>query len=190
MGGSDTPLDHARWSHERSYWLREALANDPGAPCPPLSGETKADVLIVGGGYTGMWTAHFLKEREPALDVVVLEQDICGGGPSGRNGGVVETPPPGGRSAPGWLGGGRPRARASPRDPRAGRAGVRRLAGPPVPGREPRRGDDAGRQRSRAARRARDQRVGPAVAAVPSNDPAARDLHRPHRSGARAACRD
>ena len=89
MGGPDTPLDHARWSHERSYWLREALANDPGAPCPPLSGETEADVLIVGGGYTGMWTAHFLKEREPALDVVVLEQDICGGGPSGRNGGFV-----------------------------------------------------------------------------------------------------
>src|SRR5437879_2438065 len=69
--------------------LGRALANDPGAPCPPLSGETKADVLIVGGGYTGMWTAHFLKEREPALDVVVLEQDICGGGPSGRNGGFV-----------------------------------------------------------------------------------------------------
>src|SRR5438128_2284097 len=36
-----------------------------------------------------MWTAFQLKEREPALDVVVLEQDICGGGPSGRNGGFV-----------------------------------------------------------------------------------------------------
>src|SRR2546430_9165469 len=111
MGGSDTPLDHARWSHERSYWLREALANDPGAPCPPLSGETKADVLTVGGGYTGMWTAHFLKEREPALDVVVLEQDICGSGPSGRNGGVGEGPAAGGEEPPPGAGAGGAAAR-------------------------------------------------------------------------------
>ena len=36
-----------------------------------------------------MWTAYLLQEREPGLDVVLLEQDICGGGPSGRNGGFV-----------------------------------------------------------------------------------------------------
>src|SRR5207244_1063101 len=161
MGGSDTPLDHARWSHERSYWLREALANDPGAPCPPLSGETKADVLIVGGGYTGMWTAHFLKEREPALDVVVLEQDICGGGPSGRaEGGGRSRDLPLPRVPRGHPAGPRrdrparpPRAWPSPRDPRAGREGVRGLAGPPVRGRESRRSDDAWRDRARAARR-------------------------------------
>ena len=47
--------------------------------------------MILGGGYTGMWTAWFLKEAEPDLDVVVLEQDICGGGPSGRNGGFVNS---------------------------------------------------------------------------------------------------
>ena len=47
----------------------------------------EADVAIVGGGYTGLWTALALKEREPALDVVVLEADECGFGPSGRNGG-------------------------------------------------------------------------------------------------------
>src|SRR5438552_2643029 len=63
-------FDHERWSRERSYWLREALANDPGEPCPPLSGHVEADVLIVGGGYTGMWTAHFLKDREPAAEDV------------------------------------------------------------------------------------------------------------------------
>jgi glycine/D-amino acid oxidase-like deaminating enzyme len=73
----------------RSWWLRDALAADPGEPAPPLSGDTTADVVVVGGGYTGMWTAHALKERQPGLDVVVLEQDICGGGPSGRNGGFV-----------------------------------------------------------------------------------------------------
>src|SRR5438045_2549591 len=79
------------WPRQRSYWLREALANDPGEPCPPLAGDTDADVLIVGGGYTGMWTAYYLKESDPGLDVVLLEQDICGGGPSGRNGGFVNT---------------------------------------------------------------------------------------------------
>jgi glycine/D-amino acid oxidase-like deaminating enzyme len=82
-------MDDVRPGARRSYWLREALARDPGEPCPPLSGDTRADVLILGGGYTGMWTAYFLTEHAPGIDVVVLEQDICGGGPSGRNGGFV-----------------------------------------------------------------------------------------------------
>jgi glycine/D-amino acid oxidase-like deaminating enzyme len=73
----------------RSWWLREALAADPGEPCPPLTGVTEADILVIGGGYTGLWSAHFAKRLEPSADVVVLEQDICGGGPSGRNGGFV-----------------------------------------------------------------------------------------------------
>ena len=75
----------------RSWWLEEALAlpEFAGPDAPPLGGDTTADVVILGGGYTGMWTAWFLKEREPALDVVLLERDICGGGPSGRNGGFV-----------------------------------------------------------------------------------------------------
>ncbi|MDZ4863299.1 MAG: FAD-dependent oxidoreductase, partial [Gemmatimonadota bacterium] len=50
-----------------------------------------ADVAIVGGGYVGLWTALRIKELEPACDVIVLEQDICGGGASGRNGGFVLT---------------------------------------------------------------------------------------------------
>jgi len=73
----------------RSWWMEEALAQDPGEPCPPLSADTSADVVIIGGGYTGMWTAYFLKERDPGIDVVLLERDVCGGGPSGRNGGFV-----------------------------------------------------------------------------------------------------
>jgi glycine/D-amino acid oxidase-like deaminating enzyme len=72
-----------------SYWLREALAADPGEPCPPLQGDTTADVVILGGGYTGLWTAWFLAERAPGIDVVVLERDVCGSGASGRNGGFV-----------------------------------------------------------------------------------------------------
>jgi glycine/D-amino acid oxidase-like deaminating enzyme len=69
--------------------MEEALAlpEFAGEVCPPLWMDTSADVVILGGGYTGMWTAWFLKERDPGLDVVLLEQDICGGGPSGRNGG-------------------------------------------------------------------------------------------------------
>jgi glycine/D-amino acid oxidase-like deaminating enzyme len=43
----------------------------------------------VGAGYTGMWAAYFVGERAPDARIVLLEQDICGGGPSGRNGGFV-----------------------------------------------------------------------------------------------------
>ena len=74
---------------QRSWWLREALAADAGRPCPPLAGDATADVVIVGGGFSGLWTAYFLTRRDPKLGVVVLEQDICGGGPSGRNGGFA-----------------------------------------------------------------------------------------------------
>jgi putative aminophosphonate oxidoreductase len=73
----------------RSLWLVEALAADPGAAAPPAEGAQRADVVVVGGGYTGLWTALHLKEREPDLDVVIVEADICGGGASGRNGGFV-----------------------------------------------------------------------------------------------------
>lgn len=77
----------------RSWWLREALAlaEFAGEPCPPLHGDITADVVILGGGYTGMWTAYYLKERDASTDVVLLEADICGGGPSGRNGGFVNS---------------------------------------------------------------------------------------------------
>jgi glycine/D-amino acid oxidase-like deaminating enzyme len=74
---------------ERSWWLREALAADPGAPCPPLNERVRADVAIIGGGYTGLWTAYHLKQSDPGADVVLLEADICGSGPSGRNGGFL-----------------------------------------------------------------------------------------------------
>ena len=75
---------------QRSWWLREALAAEKdGLACPPLTGDIKADVVIVGGGFTGLWTAYHLTQTKPDLKVVVLEQDICGGGPSGRNGGFA-----------------------------------------------------------------------------------------------------
>jgi glycine/D-amino acid oxidase-like deaminating enzyme len=76
---------------QRSYWLREALSAEAGAgPLPPpATGDTDRDVVIVGGGYAGLWTAYFLTEADPAMRLTVVEQDICGGGPSGRNGGFL-----------------------------------------------------------------------------------------------------
>jgi glycine/D-amino acid oxidase-like deaminating enzyme len=74
---------------QRSWWLREALAVADEKECPPLTRDINADVVIVGGGFTGLWTAYFLAEANPNLQIVVLEQDICGGGPSGRNGGFA-----------------------------------------------------------------------------------------------------
>ncbi len=71
----------------RSLWLQEALAGADDAP--RLEGNVRADVCVVGGGYTGLWTALRLKELEPSCDVAVVEADVCGGGASGRNGGFV-----------------------------------------------------------------------------------------------------
>ena len=72
------------------WWLQEALEAEGGAPeAPPLEGDADADVAIVGGGYTGLWTALALRERDRSLRIAVLEAEICGLGPSGRNGGFL-----------------------------------------------------------------------------------------------------
>ena len=71
---------------EPAWWLREAPPDDEA---PPLEGELAVDVAIVGGGYTGLWTALALRERAPELEVAVLEAEFCGWGPSGRNGGFL-----------------------------------------------------------------------------------------------------
>lgn len=74
----------------RAIWLQEALAADP-VRHPRLDGSTTAEVCIVGGGFTGLWTAIELKRRSPSTDVVLIEGDICGAGASGRNGGFAMT---------------------------------------------------------------------------------------------------
>lgn len=73
----------------RSLWLQEALLGEEAAETPELLETIEADVCIVGGGYTGLWTALRIKELQPDASVVLLEADICGGGPSGRNGGFA-----------------------------------------------------------------------------------------------------
>lgn len=68
-----------------SFWFA-----DIGLPTrhrPPLVGDTEADVAIIGAGYTGLWTAWYLKAAEPSLRVVVIDKHFAGYGASGRNGG-------------------------------------------------------------------------------------------------------
>jgi glycine/D-amino acid oxidase-like deaminating enzyme len=72
---------------ERSvFWL-----DDPDRPEPtaPLVGDRSADLVVVGGGYSGLWTALRAVERDPARSVVLLEAETCGNEASGRNGGFA-----------------------------------------------------------------------------------------------------
>jgi glycine/D-amino acid oxidase-like deaminating enzyme len=75
-----------------SFWYRAM-----GVPTrrPALPGSTDVDVAIVGGGYTGLWTAYYLKKAQPELRVAVLEKEFAGFGASGRNGGWLSAEPPG-----------------------------------------------------------------------------------------------
>ncbi len=69
----------------RSLWHD----NHPGPldPRSPLAGDAQVDVAIVGGGYTGLWTAYYLLRLDPSLRILVIEKEIVGFGASGRNGG-------------------------------------------------------------------------------------------------------
>lgn len=71
---------------------------DLGVPDPQdvLDGDAEADVAIVGAGYTGLWTAYYLKELRPDLDIRVVEQRFAGYGASGRNGGWLSASVTGG----------------------------------------------------------------------------------------------
>ncbi len=80
----------------RSMWLDGV----PGelTPRPSLAGPIDVDVAIVGAGFTGLWTAYYLKKADPHLRIAVLEREIAGFGASGRNGGWCHTTFPGSRS--------------------------------------------------------------------------------------------
>lgn len=71
----------------RAFWLQEVEGDAPAAPA--LAGAQRADVAVIGGGYVGLWSAIEIKLRQPSVDVVLLEADICGSGASGRNGGFA-----------------------------------------------------------------------------------------------------
>ncbi|MFA9401310.1 MAG: FAD-dependent oxidoreductase, partial [Acidobacteriota bacterium] len=72
---------------ELGFWHRST--GGPPRPRPPLTGPLSVDVAIVGAGFTGLWTAYYLKKADPSLNVVVLESEFAGYGASGRNGGWV-----------------------------------------------------------------------------------------------------
>ena len=69
----------------QSLWW--ASLDQPVVPRPSLHRHLDVDVAIVGGGFTGLWTARELKRRDPSLRIAVLEKSVCGFGASGRNGG-------------------------------------------------------------------------------------------------------
>ena len=75
-----------------SHWFSQLPA-----PRSALPGDRDADVCIVGAGYTGLWTAYYLKQLDPALRITVLEARFAGFGASGRNGGWLSGLPPGHR---------------------------------------------------------------------------------------------
>lgn len=79
---------HGRARHQ-SLWLTSALDLEEDSSPVQLTGDLVADVCIVGGGYTALWTALRLLEAQPSLDVRIVEADLCGSGASGRNNGGV-----------------------------------------------------------------------------------------------------
>lgn len=78
----------ARSNGGPSFWY--ANTQVPGRR-PPLPGDREADVCIVGGGLSGLWTAYYLKQARPELEIVVLEREFAGFGGSGRNGGWLSS---------------------------------------------------------------------------------------------------
>ena len=78
-------MTHAEHNGEVSFWYAD-IGGLP-APRPPLPGDRDVDVAIVGAGYTGLWTAYYLKKAAPSLRIAVIEREFAGFGASGRNGG-------------------------------------------------------------------------------------------------------
>ena len=68
-----------------SFWL--SALDEPVEPRAPLDGDAQFDVAIVGAGYTGLWTAYYLNQREPGCRIAIVEAEVAGFGASGRNGG-------------------------------------------------------------------------------------------------------
>ena len=75
----------------RPYWFDEALKREGEPEVTPLNGHIASDVCIVGGGYTGLWTALMLREQDPDIKITIIEKELCGYGASGSNGGCVLT---------------------------------------------------------------------------------------------------
>lgn len=77
--------------HHQPFWFNQALSQTDCVEQPALQGNTDANVCIVGGGYTGLWTAIKIKQASPKTSVTIIEKGLCGQGASGRNGGCMLT---------------------------------------------------------------------------------------------------
>jgi len=75
--------------HYQSPWFTEALEKEKNLTVNELNLNLNCDICIIGGGYTGLWTAIKIKEKKPHLNIVLVEKDLCGSGASGRNGGCM-----------------------------------------------------------------------------------------------------
>ena len=71
------------------FWFSEAIAAETQLNIRQLENQIQSDICIVGGGYTGLWTALQLKKKQPSLNIVLIEKELCGSGASGRNGGCM-----------------------------------------------------------------------------------------------------
>ncbi len=71
----------------RSLWMDNALAREGGGAPRAFAGDATYDVCIVGGGFTGLWTAIRLREFDASMRIAIVEADLCGAGASGRNSG-------------------------------------------------------------------------------------------------------
>lgn len=87
MRNENAHIDALKDSVYQSLWHYDSGMPDP---LPPLQEDARCQLVVVGGGFTGLWGALQAKEREPDLDVILVEQTFIGDGASGRNGGFLE----------------------------------------------------------------------------------------------------
>ena len=87
-----TQRSRARTNGQGSFWLAQTEQKPRRAQ---LASDLAAAVVLVGAGYTNLWTAYYLKKAKPELDIVMLEATIAGYGASGRNGGCISYGLPG-----------------------------------------------------------------------------------------------
>ncbi len=73
----------------QSPWFIEALQSEGRLEINELKTDITSDICIVGGGFTGLWTALKIKEKKPSINITIIEKDLCGSGASGRNGGCM-----------------------------------------------------------------------------------------------------
>ena len=73
------------------FWFDQAMAEETISVSSTSIDENPYDIAIIGGGFTGLWTAITIKQRAPKTRIVILEKDLCGQGASGRNGGAMLT---------------------------------------------------------------------------------------------------